>query len=67
MNADAGDLEERGTNTVGENIIGAPKMRNNSGAIKLFIFPILLLHIDNYMESNKEKKPSTNQQNRCKK
>ena len=27
---------------VDKNIIGAPKMRNNSGAIKLFYFPILL-------------------------
>ena len=28
-------------NAVGENIIGAPKIRNNYGAIYFYIFPIL--------------------------
>ena len=36
-------LKKNCCNTVSENIIGAPKMRNYNGAIQLIIFPILLL------------------------
>ena len=64
----------RHVNSVGENIIGAPKIRDNYGAISSFSFIQYCYHlnieknddnycyrhswkIDNYTESNIEKKP----------
>ena len=39
------DLFDFITGTVDKNIIGAPKMRNNYGAIHLLFFPIYLLFL----------------------